>query len=50
MRLVPTTTIRSCLFGEDITMTGSGKGGMARRATTEFNDSFTTCEAHIISQ
>jgi hypothetical protein len=34
--------------GRTITMTGAGKGGIARKITIEFNESFTTCEAHII--
>jgi hypothetical protein len=31
-----------------MTLTGASSGGLARRTTIEFNESFTTCEAHII--
>jgi hypothetical protein len=34
--------------GRTITLTGTSAGGLARRTTIEFNESFTTCEAHII--
>jgi hypothetical protein len=34
--------------GRTITMTGASKEGLGRRTTIEFNESFTTCEAHII--
>jgi hypothetical protein len=34
--------------GRTITLTGASTGGLARGTTIEFNESFTTCEAHII--
>jgi hypothetical protein len=33
---------------QTITLTGASSGGLARRITIEFNESFSTCEAHII--
>jgi hypothetical protein len=34
--------------GRTVTLTGASTGGLARRTTIEFNESFTTCEAHVI--
>jgi hypothetical protein len=34
--------------GRTITLTGASTGGLARRTTIEFNESFSTCEARII--
>jgi hypothetical protein len=34
--------------GRTITLTGASTGGLARRTTVEFNESFTTCEAQVI--
>jgi hypothetical protein len=34
--------------GRTITLTGASTGGLARRTTIEFNESFTACEAHVI--
>jgi hypothetical protein len=34
--------------GRTITYTTADPGGMARRMTIEFNESFTTCEVHVI--
>jgi hypothetical protein len=34
--------------GRAIIDTSTASGGMARRFTIEFNDSFTTCDAHVI--
>jgi hypothetical protein len=33
--------------GRTITVTGASTGGLARRTIIEFNESFTTCEAHV---
>jgi hypothetical protein len=35
--------------GRTITMTGFTKGGLGRRITIEFNESFTSCEANIVA-
>lgn len=34
--------------GKTVTLTGTSGGGVARRFTIEFNESFSTCETHII--
>jgi hypothetical protein len=34
--------------GRTITVTGASTGGLARRTIIEFNEGFTTCEAHVI--
>jgi hypothetical protein len=34
--------------GRTIIVTGAGTGGISRRTTIQFNEGFTTCDAHVI--